>query len=71
LELVVLRLIVRLLLQQLDPLQQLLLIGLLLQLEQLPLLGLQVLVLVLLELPSSLGLLFLEQVQIFLQRFFS
>jgi hypothetical protein len=71
LELVVLRLIVRLLLQQLDPLQQLLLIGLLLQLERLPLLGLQVLVLVLLELPSSLGLLFLEQVQIFLQRFFS
>lgn len=70
-ELVVLRLIVRLLLQQLDPLQQLLLIGLLLQLERLPLLGLQVLVLVLLELPSSLGLLFLEQVQIFLQRFFS
>ena len=70
-ELVVLRLIVRLLLQQLDPLQQLLLIGQLLQLEQLPLLGPQVLVLVLLELPSSLGLLFLEQVQIFLQRFFS
>tara|TARA_B110000285_G_C15075352_1_gene590387 strand:+ start:836 stop:1012 length:177 start_codon:yes stop_codon:yes gene_type:complete len=58
LELVVLRLIVRLLLQQLDPLQLLLLIELVPQLERLPLLGLQVLVLVLLEVPSSLVLLF-------------
>lgn len=57
-ELVVLRLIVRLLLQQLDPLQLLLLIELVPQLERLPLLGLQVLVLVLLEVPSSLVLLF-------------
>ena len=57
-ELVVLQLIVRLLLQQLDPLQLLLLIELVPQRERLPLLGLQVLVLVLLEVPSSLVLLF-------------